>query len=165
MFEPLLEAPVAIQFHAVSAVLALAIGPVAIFRRRRDTIHKTIGYIWVLAMAVVIASSFLIFEIRVLGPFSPIHLLSLFAALNLWRGVKAAILGDIKRHQKTMRGLYFWALGLAGLFTLTPGRIMGQVLFNDYQSLGFYAVLVLAAGFFAVNTLRGQAKKTTTFPS
>ncbi len=158
MFEPLLSAPPEIQFHAFSATMALVLGPVAIFRRRRDRIHKTVGYIWVVAMATAIASSFMIFEVRLFGPFSPIHLLSLFAAYKLWRGVRSAIVGDIVRHRKTMRRLYFWALGAAGLFTLMPGRIMAQVFFADYQTQGFAAVSTLAAVFLLVKWLRGQVK-------
>lgn len=158
MLEPLISAPLEIQFHAFSAIGALVLGPVAIFRRRRDRIHKTIGYIWVLAMATAIASSFTIFEIRLLGPFSPIHLLSVFAAYNLWRGVRAAIAGDISRHRKTMRGLYFWALGAAGLFTLMPGRIMAQVLFGNHQPQGFAVALMLAAGVLLVKWRQAQTK-------
>lgn len=158
MFEPLLTAPAEIQFHAVSAIVALALGPVAIFRRRRDRLHKTLGYIWVLAMGVVIGSSFMIFEIRLIGPFSPIHLLSVFAAYNLYRGVRAAITGDISRHHKTMRGLYFWALGLAGLFTLMPGRIMGATLFGGAQTQGFWAALMLGVGIGLIVKRRSLAK-------
>ena len=143
MFEPLLNAPAEIQIHASSALLALALGPVAIFRRRRDQLHKALGYIWVLAMVAVIGSSFTIFEIRLFGPFSPIHLLSVFSAYTLYRGVRAAITGDISCHRKTMRGLYFWALGLAGLFTLLPDRIMGRVLLDAIQTQGFWMMLIL----------------------
>lgn len=163
MFEPLLAAPAEIQFHALSAIVALVLGPVAIFRHRRDRLHKVLGYIWVVAMAVAVASSFWIFEIRLLGPFSPIHFLSVFTAYNLYRGVRAAIVGDFNLHRKTMRGLYFWALGVAGLFTLMPGRIMGQVLFGHYQTQGFVAVLALAAASVLIARFRNNTK--TTGPS
>jgi len=141
MFEPLLSAPLAVQLHAFAAMVALLLGPVALFRQRRDRLHKTLGYFWVLAMAATIASSFVIFEIRLIGPFSPIHLLSLLATFGLVKGVRAAMRGDIATHMQTMRGLYFWALGIAGLFTLLPGRIIGRMLFADHQVAGFLSVL------------------------
>ncbi|HHB80300.1 MAG TPA: DUF2306 domain-containing protein [Aliiroseovarius sp.] len=154
MFEPLLAAPPAIQFHAVAALTALTLGPLALFRRRRDRLHKVVGYIWVVAMAVTIATSFAIFEIRLAGPFSPIHLLSLLATYGLFTALRAAIRRDITTHQKAMRSLYFWALGIAGLFTLTPGRIMAQSLFADHQMVGFLGVLGVAAVFLVWRRLR-----------
>ena len=144
MLEPLLSASPAVQIHAYGALVALLLGPVALFRSRRDRLHKAVGYVWVLAMATAIASSFVIFEIRLIGPFSPIHLLSLLAAYGLVKGVRAAIRRDIATHMISMRGLYFWALGVAGLFALTPGRIMARVLFPDHQLAGFLTVLGLA---------------------
>ncbi len=144
MFEPLLSASPAIQIHAFAALAALFVGPLALFRRRRDRLHRAVGYIWVLAMAVTIASSFSVFEIRLVGPFSPIHLLSVLSAYSLVSGLRAARRRDIATHMRTMRALYFWALGIAGLFTLLPGRIMARVLFGEYQGAGFLVVLALA---------------------
>ena len=145
MFEPLLSAPLAIQFHAAGAMLALVLGPLALFRPKRDRLHKVAGYLWVMAMGVTIASSFAIFQIRLLGPFSPIHALSVLAAIGLLKAVRAALRGDIATHRARMRSLYVWALGLAGLFTLLPGRIMSRVLFPQAPLAGFVISLALAA--------------------
>ena len=72
----LLKAPVHIQFHVLCVVYALLIGPLAIFRPQRDRLHRWLGYSWVVALALTALISFFIFGFRVLGPFSPIHLLS-----------------------------------------------------------------------------------------
>jgi len=85
------------------------------------------GRAWVTAMAVVALSSFAIFEIRLLGPFSPIHLLSLFTLVQLGVAVRAARRGDIALHRRVMKGLVFGVLMLAGAFTFLPGRIMYAV--------------------------------------
>ena len=83
-----------------------------------------------LALAVVAAGSFLIYELGLIGPFSPIHLLSAYTLVNLVLGVRAARGGDIARHAVTMRSLFQLALVVASLFTLTPGRTMHAVLFG-----------------------------------
>ena len=55
----ILQAPIHIQFHILCAVYALLIGPVAIFRPRRDRLHRWLGYSWVVALALTALSSFL----------------------------------------------------------------------------------------------------------
>lgn len=89
--------------------------------------HRTLGWIWVILMLVVALSSFWIHQIRLMGPWSPIHLLSIFTLMMLALGVAAARTHDVRRHKFTMIGIFFGALVIAGLFTLMPGRIMHAV--------------------------------------
>jgi uncharacterized membrane protein len=46
-------------------------------------------------------------------------------------GVLAAHRHEVERHRRTMIGLFFGALVIAGLFTLWPGRIMHAVVFGS----------------------------------
>lgn len=144
---PLLEASPIIQIHAAAATLAIGIGPLAIFRRRRDRVHKILGYSWVIAMLATALSALLIFDIRMWGPFSPIHLLSFLVFWSLWRAIAKIRAGDVVAHQWYMKNLYVQALGIAGLFTLLPGRIMSDVLFPQIPWIGFSlcAVFLLVA--------------------
>ena len=99
---PLLDAAAAIPFHAFAAMAAFVLGLVQFAAPKGTLPHRTIGWIWVALMAEVAVSSFWIHQIRLFGPWSPIHLLSIFAG----------------------------ALVVAGLFTLVPGRIMHTVIFG-----------------------------------
>lgn len=145
--DPFFHAPVIIQFHTLCAILALGIGPVALFRRRRDRLHRWLGRIWVAAMAATALSAGFIFTIRLIGPFSPIHLLVPVTLLGLWDGVSLARQGKIEAHGRQMRQLYFAAIGIAGLFTLLPGRLMSEMLAPDTPWLGFaLGAIVLAWG-------------------
>jgi uncharacterized membrane protein len=92
--------------------------------------HRTIGWIWVGLMATVAVSSFWIHQIRLLGPWSPIHLLSIFALLMLPLAVWRAHTHRVADHRRIMTLLFSGALVVAGLFTLLPGRIMHTVLFG-----------------------------------
>ncbi|MDB3911580.1 hypothetical protein N9381_07265, partial [Paracoccaceae bacterium] len=51
-----------VQTHIGTAVFAVGIGPLAVFRRRRDGWHKFLGYFWVLvlALATLAVTSFFI---------------------------------------------------------------------------------------------------------
>ena len=146
-FKPFLDAPLIIQLHAASAIVALVTGPIALFRRRRDGVHKGMGRLWVASMAVTALSAAFIFELRMIGPFSPIHLLVPLTLYGLWRGVMLIRRGEVAAHARQMRGLYFSAIGVAGLFTLLPGRMMSQMLAPEAPWLGFAcAAAVLAWG-------------------
>ena len=81
-------------------------------------------------MAVVGLSSFWIHQLRLWGPWSPIHLLSIFTLAMLPLAVWAAHRHAVDRHRRAMTGLFFGALVIAGLFTLMPGRIMHKVVFG-----------------------------------
>jgi uncharacterized membrane protein len=128
---PLLEAPFATQLHASSAILAIVVGAFVLWRRKGTILHKALGRIWVALMLVTATSALFINDIRMIGPFSPIHLFSLFTYFGLFQGLKAIIVHrDIVHHRVEMQGLYLGALMLAGAFTFLPGRRMHQVLFG-----------------------------------
>lgn len=81
------------------------------------------------------------------GPVSPIHALSVFALWGLWRGISAARQGRIGAHQKEMRSLYFWAIGIAGLFTFLPERRLNTAIFGDASTFGFlFMIGLIGAG-------------------
>ncbi len=138
---PLLEAGPIIQTHAISAMVAALLGPVIFYGRKGTPLHKRLGKVWVLAMGLAIISSAFIWQIRLVGPFSPIHLLTVLGAWGLISGLNHARMGRISAHQASMKGLYFWALGAAGVFTFMPGRVMSQMLFPAYPMTGFTLVL------------------------
>src|SRR6201999_4048814 len=80
---PLLDAAPAIPIPAFAAMAAFALGLVQFAAPKGTLPHRTIGWIWVALMAVVAMSSFWIHQIRLVGPWSPIHLLSIFTLVML----------------------------------------------------------------------------------
>src|SRR5712671_4684166 len=80
---PLLDAAPAIPLHAFAAMAAFALGIVQFAAPKGTLPHRTLGWIWVALMAVVALSSFWIHQIRLFGPWSPIHLLSIFTPIML----------------------------------------------------------------------------------
>ena len=65
---PFLNAPISIQVHVVCAVVSLALVPLMVLRRKGDRLHKVIGRVWAIAMALTALSSFAIMTIRIIGP-------------------------------------------------------------------------------------------------
>jgi uncharacterized membrane protein len=81
-------------------------------------------------MAAVAASSFWIHQIRLLGPWSPIHLLSIMVLVMLPVAVIRGHRHQVRPHSRIMIGIFSGGLVIAGLFTLLPGRIMHTVVFG-----------------------------------
>jgi uncharacterized membrane protein len=150
-FDPLLHASPVIQIHAAAAVAALLLGAFVLFRGKGDRRHRMLGKLWVGTMLVVAISSLFIWTIRMWGPFSPIHLLSILTLFLLWRAVSYARAHNIRLHKRTMQYTYIVALVVSGLFTFYPGRIMSKVTFGQHgaspeQLAIFAAVLVVVGG-------------------
>lgn len=162
-FTPLFNASLAIQLHAVAAIIALFLGAYIFIKPKGTRRHRMLGKIWVAFMALAVLSSAFIFEIRVWGLFSPIHLLTIFSAISLVGGVWAARAGRIALHQRTMLGLYVGGLFIAGTFTFLPGRIMNSMFFGGDSMAGFYGVAALAivVGIFIARRNRRPQKTAT----
>jgi uncharacterized membrane protein len=128
---PLLEAAPAIPLHAFAAMGAFVLGLVQFAAPKGTLPHRTMGWIWVLLMAAVAASSFWIHQIRLVGPWSPIHLLSIFVLTMLPLAVWRAHTHRVADHRRIMILMFSGALVIAGLFTLLPGRIMHAVVFGQ----------------------------------
>jgi uncharacterized membrane protein len=127
---PLLEAPGTIPLHAFAAIAAFVLGIVQFAAPKGTLPHRTLGWIWVALMAAVAISSLWIHEIRLVGPFSPIHILSIFVPVMLVLAVLHARRHNVGGHKKAMTSIFFGALIIAGAFTFMPGRIMHAVVFG-----------------------------------
>ena len=127
---PLFSASPAIQFHAFAAMTAFGLGVVQLAAPKGTLPHRTIGWIWVALMLAVSVSAFFIHQIRLWGPWSPIHLLAIFTLMILPIAVWRAHSHAVSKHRNAMVTLFIGALMIAGAFTLLPGRIMHAVVFG-----------------------------------
>lgn len=141
----LVQADIAIKLHVACAVLALVLGTAMLVMPKGTGAHKAMGRLWIGLMVGVSLSSFFISEIRIVGPYSPIHLLSLLTLLGLWGGWRAVRAGDIRAHRFAMISVYGGGLIGAGVFTLVPGRIMHSVVFADGGASALVALVASAA--------------------
>jgi uncharacterized membrane protein len=127
---PLLDAAPVIRFHAAFACAAIALGAVQLLAPKGTLPHRTIGWVWAVLMMLIAGTSLFIHTIRMWGPWSPIHLLSLFTLVVVPLAVLRARQHDVKAHRSAMIWIFTLALVATGLFTLAPGRIMNKVVFG-----------------------------------
>ena len=128
---PLLDAAPAIPAHAFAAMAAFVLGIIQFAAPKGTLPHRTIGWLWVLLMLGVAVSSCWIQQIRLWGPWSPIHLLSIFTLITVPLGIWQAHRHRVAHHRLIMILIFSGALVIAGLFTLLPGRIMHTVVFGS----------------------------------
>ena len=125
-----------VRFHLATAFAALLLGGVVLTRCKGTAGHRALGRAWVALMASTAIARGFIRDYRLpnLAGFTPIHAFTLRVAVLLPRGIWLIRRGDVADHRKTLRGLYIGACVLAGVFTLLPGRFLGQWLWH--HSLG-----------------------------
>lgn len=119
-----------IQIHTYAALAAFLLGLLQFAGTKGVTLHRLLGYAWAALMLVVAGTAFWIHEIRLLGPWSPIHLLALGTLIAVPAAVLAARRRRTRTHRDAMIGLFVGALVVAGVFTFVPGRIMHALLFG-----------------------------------
>ncbi len=130
-----------VAVHMTAALLATAIGPVALWarlgRQQRPRLHRAFGYGWVTLMIVAALSAVFIHGASnfSLAGFSPLHLFIPFVLYNFIRSFIALSRGEIARHRRHMQGVYIGACLIAGLFTLVPGRYLGDLIWHDWLRL------------------------------
>lgn len=118
----------AIWVHLTTVIPALPLGAWLLWRQPKgDVAHRIGGRIWVVLMIVTAIDSFWIRTIT--GGIGPIHIFSVVTIVQLPRAIWFARSGQIDRHLKTMRGVFFGLIA-AGLFAMAPGRTLWALLFG-----------------------------------
>jgi len=136
-----------IAVHMTASLAALAIGPVALWARRghatrtsatqRPRLHRAAGYAWVTLMLLSALSALFIrdFQLPNIAGYSPIHLFVPYTLSGLYLAFARLLRGNVEGHRKTMLGLYLGACVGAGIFTLLPGRYLGQLVWGQWLGL------------------------------
>ncbi|MFD1213608.1 DUF2306 domain-containing protein [Arthrobacter sp. GCM10027362] len=146
-----------IATHALAAGYALVLGPVNIFRRKKDRAHRIVGYTWAGAMYYLCITSF---WIQADGGFSWLHGLSAFTLITVTLGLVSAGRGRIQAHRGNMAGSYIGTLIAFGFAALVPGRRIPQLFSQDPAALAFAAALILASSAALFLTARSLARRT-----
>ncbi len=129
--------PPAVIVHLAFASVALVLGPVALWARKGSLGHRGFGYAWVTAMIGAALSAFFIRSTGTFqwAGFSPIHLLAVVTLVGVSAAIYAIARRNISAHRKGMQRTYFAGCVTAGLFTLLPGRYLGDLLWHHALGL------------------------------
>ena len=126
-----------IALHLFAALAALVVGIVVMLRRKGTYNHKVMGWVWAAMMGTTALASAFIRDYRmpnIMG-YTPIHLLTLFVAIMLPLAIVRIRQGRVQAHRKMMQGMFYGACVVAGLFTLLPGRFLGNLVWKHWLGL------------------------------
>jgi len=126
---PILNASPAIQLHIITIIAALVCTALILLMRKGTSIHRKVGWIWAISMIVTSITTFWINSFDFAWGFSPIHIFSIVVLYNVPYAIISVRRGKVEAHKRAMLGTVVGSLGIAGLFTFTPGRIMWEVFF------------------------------------
>ena len=117
--QPLLQAPVVVQAHVATVLLALGVGTwLLFFSRKGSPLHRAFGVLFVTAM---VSTALIALFIHRRAPDSAIfglsrtHLLIPVVLFAVWRALDGVFNGRMKQHRVWVSGLYFGALVTTGL--------------------------------------------------
>jgi uncharacterized membrane protein len=148
-FTPVLNAVPSVKVHLFTAVAALVLGITQFVAPKGTIPHRTIGWVWVGLMAVMISAGFVIRDRFMWGPFSAnvclvpgktqiwmircgaLHVLSTYALLALPYAVLHARRGNIETHRWVMFSILFGAVMVAGAFTFQSPRMLHAIFFGS----------------------------------
>lgn len=141
--------PAVILVHAGAAFLVLLIGPINIFRPRRDAVHRTLGRTWVALMYITCGSSFF-FGLE--DGFTLLHGLSVFTIITVSLGVLGIVRGNRRAHAGNMIGSYIGTVVAFGFAALLPNRLIWTTAVTNPIALFLFAAALaaVAASWFAV---------------
>lgn len=91
---------------------------------------------WCVLLATVSISSFFIYEIRLWGKWSPIHLLSIVTLGSIIYAIVAIKNGNIAGHKMAIISVFIFGLLTAGAFTL---------ILRSYYACGIYQLITEAS--------------------
>jgi uncharacterized membrane protein len=138
-FALLLQRHPLIFFHLVTAFAALLLGSVILLRRKGTGSHRVLGWSWVALMgSTALASAFIRdYGMPNLAGFTPIHAFTVLVLVGLPRGIGYIRRGNVAAHRQQMKSMFIGGCVLAGVFTLLPGRFLGNLLWH--HALGVVA--------------------------
>lgn len=159
--------------HTLAAFVALLAGAIIFFGPKGTTLHRVIGYIYVVAMLTVLASAFLLY--RLTGSFNFLHVFAIIATPPLLIGLASAAFRRppkvwLERHYHWMSWSY---IGLvAALAAETSTRLIIPYLREQFgvRSRALFWLLVfgmtgVVSAVGAVLVRRNQRLTKTTTPS
>ena len=118
-----------VWLHLATLAVVLAITPVMLLRKRGDSRHQLLGWIWSVCLFTTALVSL---DMRTInnGGFSFIHILSVVTLIGVPVLIISARRRDLKRHRGQARAFVIGALLIAGFFSFPFNRMLGSWLFS-----------------------------------
>lgn len=118
-----------IKVHLVAALAALVLGGVLMTVRKGRTFHRVAGWVWVSLVMTTAGATIFIRELNH-GSWSWLHLFTGWVLLITPLAVFWAKRHDVRRHRRTMMGLFYGGFAINLAFAFIPGRTLWMMFFG-----------------------------------
>ena len=130
--------------HLISAITSLISGTMVLALKKGTSIHKKIGYTYIVSMVISLTSSFMIY--RLFGGFGVFHIASILSSITLVLGVIPAI--RRKPHNGwRFQHLSFMYWSIIGLYAAFASEVLTRVPETPFFGMvGIASALVIITG-------------------
>ena len=118
-----------IKVHLTTALAALVLGGVLMTVRKGRTFHRVGGWAWVSLVLATAGSNIFIRDLNH-GSWSWLHLFTGWVLLITPLAVFWAKRHDVRRHRRTMMGLFYGGFAINLVFAFIPGRTLWMMFFG-----------------------------------
>jgi uncharacterized membrane protein len=118
-----------VKVHLAAALAAMVLGYVLMTARKGRTFHRVAGWIWVCLVSITAGVTLFITELNH-GAWSFLHLFTGWVLLVLPLAVLAAKRHDVRRHRRTMMGLFYGGFAVNFFIAFLPGRALWMTFFG-----------------------------------
>lgn len=134
------------QIHFVCSILSLLFGTLVLLKTNGTFLHRVIGYLYVISMMVVLATSFMLHN---LSNFGILHWFSIISSTTILLGMLPLVLKFPKENYMTFHiSFMYWSV--IGLYCALAAEIFTRIPFlfdfgNDKMTL-FYILIGVSFG-------------------
>jgi uncharacterized membrane protein len=123
------RAPLVLQLHLLTVLFGFAIGTIQMIAPKGTVPHRVLGWTFAVFMLFTAIDALFIKD----GPtwrITPIQIFSVIVLVTLPLAISSARRHKVDAHARSMTGLYFGGLILAGIIAFMPGRLMWRMFFG-----------------------------------
>ncbi|MEL7835167.1 DUF2306 domain-containing protein [Fodinibius sp. N2] len=133
--------------HLASSIIALITGTLILAMRKGTAIHKKVGYLYVTAMTIVVATAFLIY--RLFNGFGIFHIAAIVSGLTLAGGMIPVVLKKPDSWAPLHFSFMYWSvMGLYAAFVAEVLVRLPQSPFFGMVGVGTSIVMLLGGSWF-----------------
>lgn len=132
--------------HTLASVLALVFGTWVLFAKKGDKRHKQMGYAYTASMAVLLVTSFFMYNL--FGGFGIFHVFAIVSSVTLIAGMVPILLKKPKYYISLHFNFMYWSvIGLYGAFLAETLTRIPPMVIQDKEILPLFFNLVGVAVF------------------
>lgn len=132
--------------HLIASIIALIAGSLVLKNFKGTKTHKKIGYVYTIAMSIVLLTSFMIYRLH--GTFGMLHWFAVVSSITLLAGMIPMFLKKPSHYLNLHFSFMYWSV--IGLYCAFFAEVLTRIPFllevDDNIVVIFYAMVGVATG-------------------